>query len=52
MTAKDKMAMQIATDNANDLIQDLTVLYNKSRQQAITNELLDIIGGTMKQMFR
>jgi F-type H+-transporting ATPase subunit gamma len=42
------MAMQIATDNANDLIQDLTVLYNKSRQQAITNELLDIIGGTMK----
>ncbi len=42
------MAMQIATDNANDMIQDLTVLYNKSRQQAITNELLDIIGGTMK----
>jgi F-type H+-transporting ATPase subunit gamma len=42
------MAMQIATDNANDLIQDLTVLYNKSRQQAITNKLLDIIGGTMK----
>ncbi|MEG1546030.1 MAG: F0F1 ATP synthase subunit gamma, partial [Bacteroides sp.] len=42
------MAMQTATDNANDLIQDLTVLYNKSRQQAITNELLDIIGGSMK----
>nr|WP_320038738.1 F0F1 ATP synthase subunit gamma [uncultured Bacteroides sp.] len=42
------MAMQIATDNANDMIQDLTVLYNKSRQQAITNELLDIIGGSMK----
>lgn len=41
------MAMQIATDNANDLIQELTLLYNKSRQQAITNELLDIIGGTM-----
>lgn len=42
------MAMQIATDNANDLLQDLTVMYNKSRQQAITNELLDIIGGSMK----
>lgn len=42
------MAMQIATDNADELIDDLTVLYNKSRQQAITNELLDIIGGTIK----
>ncbi len=42
------MAMQTATDNANDLIQDLTKQYNKSRQQAITNELLDIIGGSMK----
>ena len=41
------MAMKIATDNANDLIQELTLIYNKSRQQAITNELLDIIGGTM-----
>ncbi len=41
------MAMQIATDNATDLIQELTLQYNKSRQQAITNELLDIVGGTM-----
>lgn len=41
------MAMQTATDNANNLIQDLTVMYNKGRQQAITNELLDIVGGTM-----
>ena len=41
------MAMQIATDNANNLILDLTVVYNKGRQQAITNELLDIMGGTM-----
>lgn len=41
------MAMQIATDNANDLIQDLTIMYNKSRQQVITNELLDIMGGSM-----
>lgn len=42
------LAMQTATDNANGLIQDLTKQYNKSRQQAITNELLDIIGGSMK----
>ena len=42
------LAMQVATDNANDLIQDLTKQYNKSRQQAITNELLDIVGGSMK----
>lgn len=42
------LAMQNATDNANDLIQDLTKQYNKGRQQAITNELLDIIGGSMK----
>ena len=42
------LAMQVATDNANELIQDLTKQYNKGRQQAITNELLDIIGGSMK----
>lgn len=41
------MAMQIATDNANELIQELTKQYNKTRQQAITNELLDIMGGSM-----
>ena len=40
------VAMQVATDNANDLLQELTIQYNKSRQQAITNELLDIIGGS------
>ena len=42
------LAMQTATDNANELIQDLTKQYNKTRQQAITNELLDIIGGSMR----
>lgn len=39
------MAMQVATDNADELIGDLTIQYNKTRQQAVTNELLDIIGG-------
>lgn len=42
------LAMQVATDNANELIQDLMKQYNKSRQQAITNELLDIVGGSMQ----
>ena len=41
------LAMQVATDNANELIQELTKQYNKTRQQAITNELLDIVGGSM-----
>ncbi|MDR2813985.1 MAG: ATP synthase F1 subunit gamma, partial [Prevotellaceae bacterium] len=35
------IAMQLATDNADELITDLTIDYNKSRQQSITNELLD-----------
>ena len=39
------LAMQIATDNATDLISELTLEYNKGRQQAITNELLDIMSG-------
>lgn len=41
------LAMQIATDNADDLITTLVREYNKSRQQAITNELLDIVSGSM-----
>jgi F-type H+-transporting ATPase subunit gamma len=43
--AARSLAMQIATDNADELVQDLTIEYNKNRQAAITNELLDIIGG-------
>ena len=42
------IAMQTATDNADDLVSELTIEYNKSRQQAITNELLDIVGGSVK----
>ncbi len=41
------MAMQIATDNARDLISELTLAYNKGRQQEITAEILDLVGGTM-----
>lgn len=43
--AARSLAMQIATDNAEQLVADLTIEYNKSRQAAITNQLLDIIGG-------
>ena len=39
------VAMRNATDNANELIEDLTLLYNKARQESITKELLDIVGG-------
>ncbi len=39
------LAMQTADDNAKELLQELTLLYNKTRQQAITNELIDIMGG-------
>jgi F-type H+-transporting ATPase subunit gamma len=39
------VAMRNATDSANELIQDLTLMYNKARQEAITKELLDITGG-------
>lgn len=41
------VAMQIASDNARDLISELTLAYNKGRQQAITAEILDLVGGTM-----
>lgn len=39
------VAMRSATDNAKELISDLTLLYNKARQELITKELLDIAGG-------
>jgi F-type H+-transporting ATPase subunit gamma len=41
------VAMQTATDNADELLRQLNLQYNKSRQQAITNELLDIAGGSV-----
>lgn len=38
-------AMQIATENAGDMINDLKLKYNKARQEAITKEIIDIVGG-------
>ena len=40
MTAMDK-----ATENANELLKDLKIMYNKARQESITNEILEIVGG-------
>ena len=39
------VAMRNATENAVELIGDLTLTYNKARQEAITKEILDIAGG-------
>ena len=39
------VAMQTATDNAEDLLSELTLEYNKGRQQKITSEILDLLGG-------
>jgi F-type H+-transporting ATPase subunit gamma len=41
MTAMDK-----ATENAGELLRDLKLTYNKARQSAITNEILEIVGGS------
>ncbi len=43
------VAMQAATDNADDLIASLSLEYNKQRQQAITAELLDMAGGQREE---
>lgn len=39
------VAMRNATENGKELIDDLTLMYNKARQESITKELLDITGG-------
>ncbi|MCJ7764187.1 MAG: ATP synthase F1 subunit gamma, partial [Dehalococcoidales bacterium] len=41
------VAMRNATENAKELIEELTLLYNKARQEMITTELLDITGGAV-----
>ena len=41
------VAMRNATENASEMVTDLTLELNKARQESITNELLDIVGGTV-----
>lgn len=43
------MAMQIASDNAAELLEELNLEYNKLRQDSITTELLDILGGQVER---
>lgn len=42
------VAMQMATDNGQSILSDLTLEYNKARQQKITSEILDIVGGSLQ----
>ena len=44
------VAMQVATDNGEDLLGELTLQYNKSRQQKITSEILDLAGGAAAEV--
>ena len=39
------VAMKAASDNAGNLIEELTLIYNKNRQAGITKELSEIVGG-------
>ncbi len=39
------VAMRNATEAANELVDELTLTYNKARQEGITRELMDIVGG-------
>jgi F-type H+-transporting ATPase subunit gamma len=43
--ASRRVAMKNASDNAIELVGDLTLVYNKARQASITAEILDIVGG-------
>jgi len=38
-------AMKNSTDNAKDIIDDLSLVYNRARQAAITQEITEIVGG-------
>ena len=40
--------MENATSNAQDMIKDLTLQFNKARQAAITTEMLEIVGGALR----
>jgi len=40
------VAMKNATDNASELLADLTLTYNKARQTAITTQILEVVAGS------
>ena len=47
--AARRMAMENATDNAREMIEDLSLFYNRARQAAITNQINEIVGGSEAQ---
>ena len=47
--AARKTAMKSATDNANDLVESLTLQFNRARQAAITQEIAEIVSGSLAQ---
>lgn len=44
--AARRLAMENATDNANEMLGSLSLYYNRARQAAITNELVEIVAGS------
>ncbi len=44
-----RVAMKNASDNASEIFQDLTIVYNKSRQAAITNQIIEVTSGAQSQ---
>lgn len=47
--AARRMAMESATDNARDMLDRLSLFYNRARQAAITNEIIEVVSGTQAQ---
>lgn len=47
--AARRMAMENATDNANEMLANLNLTYNRARQSAITNEIIEIVAGSEAQ---
>ena len=47
--AARRSAMENATDNANEILAKLSLTYNRVRQAAITNELIEIVSGAESQ---
>ena len=47
--AARRMAMENATDNARDMLSDLSLFYNRARQSAITDEIIEIVAGSEAQ---
>ena len=47
--ASRRTAMETATDNSQEIIEKLQILYNKARQAAITQEITEIVGGAMNK---